>query len=125
MFRNCRTVLSNSCNVQSKTKLWSREAKNLLARNKQKPLNKSLVKYSEPKVKKSEKRDIIPNENLPSRKQQLQSLTCDQFDVLIIGGGATGAGCALDSVTRGLKTAMVEMNDFSSGTLHHTQTTFS
>lgn len=36
--------------------------------------------------------------------------------MLIIGGGATGAGCALDSVTRGLKTALVEADDFSSGT---------
>lgn len=40
----------------------------------------------------------------------------EQYDVLIIGGGATGAGCALDSVTRGLKTALVEMDDFASGT---------
>ncbi|KAI8896025.1 FAD dependent oxidoreductase-domain-containing protein [Globomyces pollinis-pini] len=38
------------------------------------------------------------------------------FDVLIIGGGATGAGCALDAATRGLKTAMVERDDFSCGT---------
>jgi glycerol-3-phosphate dehydrogenase len=38
-----------------------------------------------------------------------------EFDVLIIGGGATGAGCALDAATRGLKTAMVEKDDFSSG----------
>jgi alkyl hydroperoxide reductase subunit AhpF len=30
-----------------------------------------------------------------------------QFDVFVIGGGATGAGCALDAATRGLKTAMV------------------
>lgn len=35
---------------------------------------------------------------------------------MIIGGGATGAGCALDAVTRGLKTALIEADDFSSGT---------
>lgn len=35
---------------------------------------------------------------------------------MIIGGGATGAGIALDAVTRGLKVAMVERDDFSSGT---------
>ncbi|KAF9425777.1 mitochondrial glycerol-3-phosphate dehydrogenase [Entomortierella beljakovae] len=40
----------------------------------------------------------------------------DVFDLLIIGGGATGAGCALDAATRGLKVAMVERDDFSSGT---------
>lgn len=38
------------------------------------------------------------------------------FDVVIIGGGITGAGIALDAVTRGLKTALVEKNDFASGT---------
>lgn len=38
------------------------------------------------------------------------------YDLLIIGGGATGAGIALDAVTRGLKVAMVERDDFSSGT---------
>ncbi len=38
------------------------------------------------------------------------------FDVLIIGGGITGTGCALDAATRGLKTALVERNDFASGT---------
>jgi glycerol-3-phosphate dehydrogenase len=38
------------------------------------------------------------------------------YDLLIIGGGATGAGIALDAATRGLKVAMVERDDFSSGT---------
>lgn len=41
----------------------------------------------------------------------------NQFDLLIIGGGATGVGCALDAATRGLKVAMVERDDFSSGIL--------
>uniref|UniRef100_A0A672KAM8 glycerol-3-phosphate dehydrogenase n=1 Tax=Sinocyclocheilus grahami TaxID=75366 RepID=A0A672KAM8_SINGR len=36
--------------------------------------------------------------------------------VLVVGGGATGSGCALDAVTRNLKTALVERSDFSSGT---------
>ncbi|KAF9693791.1 hypothetical protein EKO04_008204 [Ascochyta lentis] len=40
----------------------------------------------------------------------------DEYDLLVIGGGATGAGIALDAVTRGLKVAMVERDDFSSGT---------
>ena len=38
-----------------------------------------------------------------------------KFDVCIIGGGATGAGCALESQLRGLKTVMVEAGDFASG----------
>eukprot|EP00842_Homolaphlyctis_polyrhiza_P000604 jgi/Hompol1/1544/HPOL_002734-RA len=36
------------------------------------------------------------------------------YDLLIIGGGATGVGCALDASTRGLKTALVERDDFAS-----------
>jgi glycerol-3-phosphate dehydrogenase len=35
--------------------------------------------------------------------------------LLVIGGGATGSGVALDAATRGLKVAMVERDDFSSG----------
>ena len=38
------------------------------------------------------------------------------YDLLIIGGGATGTGIALDAATRGLKVALVERDDFSSGT---------
>ena len=38
------------------------------------------------------------------------------FDVLIIGGGITGAGIALDATARGLKVALIEMQDFASGT---------
>ena len=40
----------------------------------------------------------------------------EPYDLLIIGGGATGTGIALDAVTRGLKVAMVERDDFASGT---------
>lgn len=40
----------------------------------------------------------------------------EEYDVLVIGGGATGSGCALDAITRGLKTALVEADDFASGT---------
>lgn len=54
--------------------------------------------------------------HLPSRDDQIKSLQTEHFDVLIIGGGATGAGCALDAATRGLKTALVEADDFASGT---------
>ena len=40
----------------------------------------------------------------------------DGFDLLIIGGGATGAGIAVDAATRGLKTALVERDDFGAAT---------
>ncbi|XP_068165428.1 glycerol-3-phosphate dehydrogenase, mitochondrial isoform X2 [Antennarius striatus] len=56
-------------------------------------------------------------EELPTRQAQLETLrNTEEFDVLVIGGGATGVGCALDAATRNLKTALVERNDFSSGT---------
>lgn len=40
----------------------------------------------------------------------------EEYDLLVIGGGATGSGIALDAATRGLKVALVERDDFSSGT---------
>ncbi|KAI1237409.1 Glycerol-3-phosphate dehydrogenase, partial [Lamprotornis superbus] len=59
----------------------------------------------------------VRKEHLPSREQQIQALqSSGEFDVLVIGGGATGCGCALDAATRGLKTALLERDDFSSGT---------
>lgn len=46
----------------------------------------------------------------------LSLLGSEQFDVLVIGGGVTGAGVALDAVARGYKVALVEKVDFASGT---------
>ncbi|GKT57297.1 glycerol-3-phosphate dehydrogenase [Colletotrichum tofieldiae] len=57
-----------------------------------------------------------------SRDQQIAALEHssggegDEYDMLVVGGGATGAGVALDAATRGLKVALVERDDFSSGT---------
>jgi len=55
---------------------------------------------------------------IPSRQDQLAALknSGNKFDVLIIGGGASGAGCALDAASRGLKVALVERDDFACGT---------
>ncbi|NWV08531.1 GPDM protein, partial [Ptilonorhynchus violaceus] len=59
----------------------------------------------------------VKQDHLPTREQQILALqTSGEFDVLVIGGGATGCGCALDAATRGLKTALLERDDFSSGT---------
>lgn len=53
----------------------------------------------------------------PTRDELLKKLeTTPSFDVLIIGGGATGTGSAVDAATRGLNVALVERNDFASGT---------
>jgi glycerol-3-phosphate dehydrogenase len=51
-----------------------------------------------------------------NRKEFVSKLTSQVYDVLIIGGGITGAGIALDAASRGMKTALVEMQDFSAGT---------
>lgn len=45
-----------------------------------------------------------PTKPLPTRSEQLKALEDEVYDVLVIGGGATGAGCALDSVSRGINT---------------------
>src|SRR3981081_3705533 len=51
-----------------------------------------------------------------TRMQNLSLLDKEAFDVLVIGGGVTGAGVALDAIARGYKVALVEKADFASGT---------
>jgi glycerol-3-phosphate dehydrogenase len=50
------------------------------------------------------------------RKDRLKGMEEAEFDVLIIGGGITGAGIALDAVSRGLRPALVDMQDYAAGT---------
>ncbi|RXJ00736.1 glycerol-3-phosphate dehydrogenase/oxidase [Anaerobacillus alkaliphilus] len=50
------------------------------------------------------------------RSSYLQQMSTEQLDLLVIGGGITGAGIALDSQVRGLKTGLIEMQDFGAGT---------
>ncbi|QED48256.1 glycerol-3-phosphate dehydrogenase/oxidase [Cytobacillus dafuensis] len=50
------------------------------------------------------------------RKEMINKLKTIKFDVLVIGGGITGAGIALDAATRGMNIALVEMQDFAAGT---------
>ena len=56
------------------------------------------------------------NTIVSDREAELQSLRSTQFDVLVVGGGVTGLGVALDAASRGLKVALVERDDFASGT---------
>jgi glycerol-3-phosphate dehydrogenase len=53
---------------------------------------------------------------MKSRSDAVKQITGKQFDVCIIGGGATGTGCALDAQLRGLNTVLVEGGDFASAT---------
>src|ERR687891_2468260 len=51
-----------------------------------------------------------------SRTDALTALQREAFDLVVIGGGVTGAGVALDAATRGFSVALVERDDFSCGT---------
>src|SRR3954470_17402159 len=51
-----------------------------------------------------------------ARDQALDALEQQELDVLVVGGGIVGTGTALDAVTRGLSTGLVEQRDFASGT---------
>lgn len=52
----------------------------------------------------------------PTRSDLLKRAETEHFDLLVVGGGATGTGVALDAATRGLKVLLIERGDFSSGT---------
>ena len=54
--------------------------------------------------------------NPDQRKSAIAALASEEFDLLVIGGGVTGAGIALDAATRGLKVALVESQDYAAGT---------
>ena len=59
----------------------------------------------------------MKNQNLYSREAILNNIDQTQeWDVIVIGGGASGLGTALDSVTRGYKTLLLEMVDYAKGT---------
>src|SRR5438046_6976387 len=50
------------------------------------------------------------------RSQALAALAADEFDVVVVGGGITGAGVALDAAARGYSVGLVEKTDFAAGT---------
>ena len=86
----------------------------------------SKVPPPSPSLLSSSKRDITTTSTttpkrtttLPNRQEQINTLSSEKivFDVLVIGGGATGAGTALDAQTRGLNTALIERGDFGNET---------
>jgi len=53
----------------------------------------------------------------PERRQQnLERLRSERFDLVVVGGGVTGCGTALDAATRGLRVALIEQRDWAAGT---------
>jgi glycerol-3-phosphate dehydrogenase len=51
-----------------------------------------------------------------ARSAALERMANEEFDVVVIGGGATGTGCALDAASRGLSVALLEARDYAAGT---------
>lgn len=63
------------------------------------------------------RRKMPPNPSIPKkRSESLARLANETFDLLIIGGGVTGAAIARDAALRGLSVALIEKDDFASGT---------
>lgn len=60
----------------------------------------------------TDKSALGPSERLAS----IEALRSEVFDVVIVGGGVTGCGSALDAASRGLRVALVEQRDFAAGT---------
>ena len=68
-------------------------------------------------IKKETVQELIENEfSARSRIENIEKLKTEVFDLLIIGGGITGAGTACEASARGFKAGLVEMHDFASGT---------
>jgi glycerol-3-phosphate dehydrogenase len=53
---------------------------------------------------------------MKSRAEELQNISGQQFDLCVIGGGATGSACALDAQLRGIRTLLLEADDFAGAT---------
>ncbi len=58
----------------------------------------------------------MPVSSTNKRKEHINQILSSQFDLIVIGGGITGAGIAWDATLRGLKVLLLEQNDYASGT---------
>ena len=58
----------------------------------------------------------MTNFSFQDRNQITEELKSSQYDLIVIGGGITGAGILLDAINRGLKCCLIEKGDFASGT---------
>ncbi|CAF1058752.1 unnamed protein product [Adineta ricciae] len=76
-------------------------------------LKKNKLNASEPALHKPS----VWHDDFPTREAQIERMSTEpEYDIVVIGGGATGCGVAVDAASRGLKVALVEKYDFSSGT---------
>ncbi|WP_298516731.1 glycerol kinase GlpK [uncultured Kordia sp.] len=71
------------------------------------------------RTKSSNKKKVASKEirfSVLDRQRQLKKIKSETFDLIVIGGGVTGAGIALDASSRGMNVCLIEKNDFASGT---------
>src|SRR5207245_866599 len=61
-------------------------------------------------------RALVTLRGVIAREKALETLRADAFDVVVVGGGITGAGVALDAASRGYSVALLEKSDFAAGT---------
>lgn len=94
-----------------------RKSAGLIGESSETPVSQQ-VSNSWSRLKKATKTDKTDDDHIDPSDKALQGeqQAGEEYDLLVIGGGATGAGIALDAVTRGLKVALVERDDFGSGT---------
>jgi NADPH-dependent 2,4-dienoyl-CoA reductase/sulfur reductase-like enzyme len=59
---------------------------------------------------------LTHEDDMKSRAEELQNISGEQFDLCVIGGGATGSACALDAQLRGIRTVLLEADDFAGAT---------
>jgi len=73
------------------------------------------VERTQTKKRKKTKKTAIRFSVL-DREKQLNKIKSEAFDLIVIGGGVTGAGIVLDAASRGMRVCLIEKNDFASGT---------
>ena len=81
-------------------------------------VSKEFHPFTKEQIEKAHPLDFVKfNFELKSREQHLKELKiAKEYDILIVGGGANGAGVVLDAASRGLKCAVIDKYDFASGT---------
>jgi glycerol-3-phosphate dehydrogenase len=120
-FRFFRTITTQTKSATSAPRPWRRQLTTISAVVLISAVGAAQVTSSSSSIDENNRVDVpdparFPR--IPPRAEQLATLKKqgNKFDVLIIGGGASGAGCALDAASRGLKVALVERDDFACGT---------
>ncbi|NER15899.1 glycerol kinase GlpK [Spongiivirga citrea] len=99
--------------VREAERIFKPEMKSKQRKQKYKGWLKAVDRTRSTKTKKKAKAHKF---SILNRENQLKKLATDTFDLIVIGGGVTGSGIALDAAARGMKVCLVEKNDFASGT---------